>query len=283
MPTWNHPRIRGDTGLAHDAMRATSGSSPHTRGTPSQGRPAASAARDHPRIRGEHRYPHMMPALVGGIIPAYAGNTSRESCDRARRLGSSPHTRGTLPPTFPQPLYRRDHPRIRGEHVHQTVLDAVHDGIIPAYAGNTSMVAIALVMVLGSSPHTRGTRLFLAASMSLKGIIPAYTGNTGRVGEVRLHRTGSSPHTRGTQAAKSRGTPTTRDHPRIRGEHAASCKGGSRRRGIIPAYAGNTNHSGVQLATWTGSSPHTRGTRPWVTVDGESGGSSPHTRGTRFF
>ena len=160
------------------APEMTVGSSPHTRGAPEDGLdlavpigiiPAYAGStlsltvrcaldEDHPRIRGEHSQagnggvrlagssPHTRGALEGldlgadymGIIPAYAGSTTRPS--RARKTFS-------------------DHPRIRGEHVQMN--RAIADGsgssphtrgalaclkssrngrwIIPAYAGSTDM------------------------------------------------------------------------------------------------------------------------------------------------
>ena len=117
---------------------------------------ASSARRDHPRIRGEHPEGRPRGRLRPGIIPAYAGSTwqwvwvrrSRRHHPRIRgehvvlrlvdlgREGSSPHTRGARsarrPGTFnrriipayagstfyrrPCARWRRDHPRIRGEH-----------------------------------------------------------------------------------------------------------------------------------------------------------------------
>ena len=116
------------------------------------------SARDHPRICGEHiaknlttgevkgSSPHMRgtqstsakPDYCSGIIPAYAGNTTRSAVawlaiwDHPRicgehlvfaavalsTVGSSPHMRGTL---------------FRQRHASAPV------GIIPAYAGNTWM------------------------------------------------------------------------------------------------------------------------------------------------
>ena len=172
---------------------------------------------DHPRIRGEHR-----SELVG----------------RANNGGSSPHTRGartcmadtpeedgiipayagsTAPfgsPSNPDP----DHPRIRGEHL---------------------QVFGHLLLLHGSSPHTRGAP---APGFSIRpgaGIIPAYAGST--PGSCR------------------RGGPRW-DHPRIRGEHGCQAilvdsdfgssphtRGAPSKWGfcvvpgrIIPAYAGST-------------------------------------------
>ena len=115
--TGDHPRIRGEHGIAKKSSPNINGSSPHTRGAPSSRRrspgsigiiPAYAGSTtgiyqssaimsDHPRIRGEHRgrgffdhgrggsSPHTRgaPVLLGipaspiGIIPAYAGSTRR--------------------------------------------------------------------------------------------------------------------------------------------------------------------------------------------------------------
>ena len=91
----------------------------------------------------------------------------------------------------------------------------------------------------GSSPRMRGTRGLDETAEILKGIIPAYAGNT-------------RPRQRGLLAVE--------DHPRVCGEHRPPARtvrrkpGSSPRmrgtlvryerfehvRGIIPAYAGNT-------------------------------------------
>ena len=218
------------------------GSSPHTRGA------LAQSANGHGSF---------------GIIPAYAGSTSRRCCDSCHipdhpRIrgehagmpqivplcpGSSPHTRGALGPP-PQPAARRriipayagstsrrlpgrdrcwDHPRIRGEHTGRS-------------GGRTKNV--------GSSPHTRGARIRRAGTTGPDRIIPAYAGSTPQ---------------------PSSGPPSPADHPRIRGEHelVSACSDDDRgssphtrgaqrretfdikRRGIIPAYAGSTRTEAI--------------------------------------
>ena len=182
----DHPRIRGEHSGVGVPARGPIGSSPHTRGARRRSsdrsvRPRIIPAyagstgpgvfdpprgRDHPRIRGEHASisrisqhspgssPHTRGALpdapgalaLDGIIPAYAGST-------ASFVSSS----GNF----------QDHPRIRGEHVDRSlllahgagssphtrgaqvarVLAVVVGGIIPAYAGSTS-----ISVVLSSSP-----------------------------------------------------------------------------------------------------------------------------------
>ena len=238
-------------------------------------------------------------ANVTGIIPAYAGNTVPAAAADSRHrdhprvcgehdplvpsvcdvLGSSPHMRGTLG---------------------RRVVGLCLVGIIPAHAGNTTARNAStkakrdhprvcgehrpehhIVPVLrGSSPRMRGTPVSCQFSWHGWGIIPAYAGNT-----LPVLPNPFSP----------------RDHPRVCGEHGrcgvcgcqplgssprmrgtpAGWLGCRLRRGIIPAYAGNTwdsqsarwsrrdhpracgEHEGNTLAghTFTGSSPRMRGTR----------------------
>ena len=201
--------------------------------------------------RGVLQYAH-------GIIPAYAGNTIclitlipavwdhprvcgehfGLSTRHGTREGSSPRMRGT-----PQ-------------EDHQT---SFTNGIIPAYAGNTTYLTLALLAPRdhprvcgehappravsgcpwGSSPRMRGTLALRGSLCKLFGIIPAYAGNT-------RHRLS--------------GRDISWDHPRVCGEHrdgggrSVGLAGSSprmrgthgeflevrRRLGIIPAYAGNT-------------------------------------------
>ena len=155
-----------------------------------------------------------------------------------RTVGSSPHMRGTLLAAF---------------------LAVSRTGIIPAYAGNTTLLVCPCAdggdhpricgehevvtnysdAAKGSSPHMRGTPSRTRCEGRQSGIIPAYAGNTRyfrldfiidrdhpRIcGEHRsstsriLSRSGSSPHMRGTRQLVGRGAPEG---------------------GIIPAYAGNT-------------------------------------------
>ncbi len=192
---WDHPRIRGEHVISTVVGWVAQGSSPHTRGA------LDAVCR---QLRGR------------GIIPAYAGSTSRcraRPCpsrdhprirgehalgvDDADLLGSSPHTRGarvhpaglfqrqgiisayagSTSGRLPESPATRDHPRIRGEH-------------------NT--FGLSKHRVMGSSPHTRGALPFGSATEKWGGIIPAYAGST---------------HFR-TIGERSDG-----DHPRIRGEH----------------------------------------------------------------
>ena len=164
---WNrdHPRIRGEHVKNGTFSTGMLGSSPHTRGahtgalqyahppriipayagSTSGSVPPPVQVADHPRIRGEHgppmpvnsasngSSPHTRGARLGRrqpredvrIIPAYAGST-RTGCGSSWR--------------------RRDHPRIRGEH-------------LPS--------SFSILRESGSSPHTRGALVRLLIYLHL--------------------------------------------------------------------------------------------------------------------
>ena len=274
----DHPRIRGEHVADPAQLAGRGGSSPHTRGAPVRRHPAGGAERiipayagsttsctwrrrgtgDHPRIRGEHttvyertieqegssphtRGAHQRPLgrhQIWGIIPAYAGSTS-------------PH------PWFP--LSETDHPRIRGEHAHRSILEVAREG---------------------SSPHTRGAPPTRFSGRPPRRIIPAYAGSTHWSG-VCFDPGWDHPRIRGEHLPPSVCCPAFGDHPRIRGEHpplpdpvpdtvgsSPHTRGaleerqlGYRRRRIIPAYAGSTRGLSAAMPTHLGSSPHTRGAR----------------------
>ena len=258
--------------------RRKRGSSPRVRGTLVPVWCGGFVHRDHPRVCGEHFHdPYtgrtmressprvrgtpfgcVLLAVGAGIIPACAGNTRTP---RGFRTG------------------RRDHPRVCGEH-----LDG---GFAPRRCG-------------GSSPRVRGTRSAPRMPLRCTGIIPACAGNTrkarpkphagrdhprvcgehsGEGGEPEP-KSGSSPRVRGTlrdglgsclhagiipacagnTAYVLSAFSSSRDHPRVCGEHElpelrqAAIRGSSPRvrgtppaqpirlllAGIIPACAGNT-------------------------------------------
>ena len=105
-PRRDHPRMRGEHKLrsrlndcwhgiipacagSTPAIRPGScemkGSSPHARGAPARNRRHSEPARDHPRMRGEHRGREGESRRQGGIIPACAGSTLEQpSCWHGR-------------------------------------------------------------------------------------------------------------------------------------------------------------------------------------------------------
>ena len=129
-----------------------------------------------PRVRGTLAL-HDLALALGGIIPAYAGNTMRPTASH----------------TAPW-----DHPRVCGEHrlglsmrscqlgssprVRGTLVDLLGGvrlgGITPACAGNTIDFSAAADAPLGSSPRVRGTLDFKTTEGHTCGIIPACAGTT---------------------------------------------------------------------------------------------------------
>ena len=175
---------------------------------------------------------------TSGIIPAYAGNTTILTTLRT---------------------FSWDHPRVCGEHLRSSTRAHIRQGSSPRMRGTLTPCCrnfvrwgdhprvcgehrywrVSIGRNTGSSPRMRGTHEIRRFWYLQGGIIPAYAGNTHGLRE----RCRSS-----------------RDHPRVCGEHlreigASTIEQGSspRMRGthrprrtrhrqprIIPAYAGNT-------------------------------------------
>ena len=133
--TEDHPRIRGEHLLVIDELQGLYGSSPHTRGARCQDSPiqrgggiipayagstaddetAATGSRDHPRIRGEHGLINQAFDAARGSSPHTRGARLRPGPAKARR-GIIPAYAGSTSRNRPTPSPAKDHPRIRGEH-----------------------------------------------------------------------------------------------------------------------------------------------------------------------
>ena len=149
-----------------------------------------------PHTRGARRPVDSQPGPPG-IIPAYAGST------RQKR---------------PKGNFRRDHPRIRGEHAGDDDSTTEIEGSSPHTRGALCLSIFSRPCPMdhprirgehnlptagddtaaGSSPHTRGAPPGHTHRDSTRRIIPAYAGSTW------TNPTGSG---------------RSQDHPRIRGEH----------------------------------------------------------------
>ena len=132
------------------------------------------------------------------IIPAYAGSTAVSAI------------------AF---TFISDHPRIRGEHVHDS-----------SYTDRRG----------GSSPHTRGALRPVPERENWAGIIPAYAGSTPDGDDLR-GAAEDHPRIRGEHAGAARtGDVLTGSSPHTRGAPKNVFKAINQTR-IIPAYAGSTN------------------------------------------
>ena len=154
--------------------------------------------------------------------------------------GSSPHTRGARQRLPLKQKCCRDHPRIRGEHVKHLLCAGDKVGSSPHTRG-ALFTYVTVHIRKWDHPRIRGEhQLTLLVAVLPRGIIPAYAGSTIMNGIYTSERAGSSPHTRGAPAAPGTSAASTRDHPRIRGEHRAQLDVAAVLDGIIPAYAGST-------------------------------------------
>ena len=132
----DHPRIRGEHDLMAIAEETFEGSSPHTRGALRRSFRRSCKLRDHPRIRGEHCRIFRLVCIAVGSSPHTRGAPVRVD-PRHLLSGIIPAYAGSTVHVPSRRLNDRDHPRIRGEH---------------------HLSCECQLLLLGSSPHTRGAR-----------------------------------------------------------------------------------------------------------------------------
>ena len=174
----DHPRACGANGMGRLRSRRRIGSSP--------------------RMRGKHLAKNLLP-FPARIIPAHAGQTSRESStsspasDHPRACGANCVRRG------PACLCTGSSPRMRGKRS-QSSLVTSSSRIIPAHAGQTSTTQARRACVsdhpracganvcwidsidvpIGSSPRMRGKQTGAKHRVRRDRIIPAHAGQTRR-------------------------------------------------------------------------------------------------------
>ena len=254
----DHPRIRGEHGSTARMSGFRVGSSPHTRGArldvpvnlgvcgiiPAYAGSTACATSvlrlslDHPRIRGEHPVSPGVPAVTTGSSPHTRGALHRDGID-VHPVRIIPAYAGSTSARWERSSSTKDHPRIRGEHSAAWRSPSVNRRIIPAYAGSTTRTLWRRRGGGGSSPHTRGAPQADASLRIVATDHPRIRGEHRPRGFRSAPGPGSSPHTRGalivgelvagerriipayagSTSARMRSRSTTRDHPRIRGEH----------------------------------------------------------------
>ena len=236
----DHPRVCGEHCGVCGAYFSCLGSSPRMRGTPGvdgQWRVApgiipayagntptfpwsTTAARDHPRVCGEHVQNALGRFNVAGSSPRMRGTHARNRSGRRNPRIIPAYAGNTCSRRQLRPC-RRDHPRVCGEH--------------PSLKPYSASFA-------GSSPRMRGTHGFHAGLAQVFGIIPAYAGNTPPCpGRAAIHW--DHPRVCGEHTLSNRISSGLRgSSPRMRGT-PIGCARWRNTNGIIPAYAGNTRTS----------------------------------------
>ena len=231
-----HPRSRGENAYGLAPGGRTGGSSPLTRGKRAGG---------------------VMPAGIGGLIPAHAGKTNRPG----ETLSSS-----------------RAHPRSRGENMMRPWAMTAMRWLIPAHAGKTIASRASWLVIGGSSPLTRGKLPAGQVTEVGDGLIPAHAGKTRATGARQTSAT-AHPRSRGENDwTDPKALLMPGSSPLTRGKLVGRVDGHTDH-GLIPAHAGKTD-SGSSDAMMPGAHPRSRGENHRMkSVAASLMGSSPLTRG----
>ncbi len=233
----DHPRVRGEDrhqppcGAAHqgpsprargrlrddEGANAGPGTIPACAGKTTHAPCSSPPSGDHPRVRGEDRWPSIPRTSHSGPSPRARG--------RHRQRESENRLPGTIPACAGKTLYPpraaprpRDHPRVRGEDS-------------PGDDGRR--------LVRGPSPRARGRRHLPCLAIDCQGTIPACAGKTRCLaGRAEHHR--DHPRVRGEDKASGTSPKAnTGPSPRARGRLDPRPFGGADI-GTIPACAGKT-------------------------------------------
>ena len=270
------PRSQGENKQLLVAAASQRGSSPLTRGK-----------RD--RLR-ELR-------LELGLIPAYAGKTTRAPHSPSPRR-AHPHSRGENGVDGDgDRVVSGSSPLTRGKRREQAP-GREQVGLIPAHAGKTASarpsdacpaahprsrgenlgLVIAIVGAPGSSPLTRGKLGVGDCHCGCSRLIPAHAGKTGRSGHTGSSRL-AHPRSRGENTTMVAQLPAWEgSSPLTRGKPLGMSRADLAAR-LIPAHAGKTAAAGG-MSSWGAAHPRSRGenlTRP--SMRPRVSGSSPLTRG----
>ena len=170
-----HPRTCGEHMLSAASRSTTSGSSPHVRGTFHASRYVAQSHRFIPARAGNMQ----LKSDVNGrltVHPRTCGEHRSRVTSSSVVIGSSPHVRGTSSIAFALSAQVRFIPARAGNIVCAR-LPVRHTTVHPRTCGeHRSRVTVSSV-VIGSSPHVRGTSPCSYCGEFLMRFIPARAGN----------------------------------------------------------------------------------------------------------
>ena len=171
--------------------------------------------------------------------------------------GSSPLTRGTRIDSGQNDRFNRFIPAYAGNSCSNAPVSATIP-VHPRLRGELTSRGLPFMVVIGSSPLTRGTQFFRRSVCVIDRFIPAYAGNSNdhfrplrnfevhpRLrGELRIFlprsfiAVGSSPLTRGTRERRRSYQLCCSVHPRLRGELPAPIRQTSKHLGSSPLTRG---------------------------------------------
>ena len=174
-PSSVHPRMRGERQFWADSGRRRYGSSPHARGTPHGIRWFENPIRFIPACAGNAE---RSSGLCGQqtVHPRMRGERAPALAEPARRVGSSPHARGTLRGVLYRLTGRRFIPACAGNAQRASFLE-LQKPVHPRMRGERSGLGSRTPAGSGSSPHARGTQLFARQDVRMLRFIPACAGN----------------------------------------------------------------------------------------------------------
>ena len=170
-----HPRIRGERMSRAMQDPSGSGSSPHTRGTPTSSNLVQHYSRFIPAYAGNARPAYNVPGSIA-VHPRIRGERQVGTCRTRISPGSSPHTRGTLDGVQFRQIFGRFIPAYAG-NAPGSLPSQWPGPVHPRIRGERSLGSLVTRRAYGSSPHTRGTLLVIIEDFDANRFIPAYAGN----------------------------------------------------------------------------------------------------------
>ena len=256
-----------------------SGSSPRTWGTPGAVWRSLRPIRFIPTYMGNARRAPGGTATVT-VHPHVHGERDYTEIPESITSGSSPRTWGTQCSSATLTFILRFIPTYMGnarENSTATASISVH----PHVHGERRCFPVSGFLLVGSSPRTWGTPVFVYTGYDAPRFIPTYMGNA-NVSPTTSDGRSVHPHVHGERSGHGV-TPSSRagSSPRTWGTHDRDrYAGGSCR--FIPTYMGNAL-SRTSRSPGRSVHPHVHGERSEAMTAGLSfNGSSPRTWGTRY-
>ena len=231
---------------------------------------------DHPRVCGEHLLHLQMIHVIAGSSPRMRGARQSKNC-RYTSSGIIPAYAGSTTRTGPLTYQLTDHPRVCGEHSSYTYSIPSDIGSSPRMRG-AQAAGVGPDGLDGIIPAYAGSTLVMLPPWGCRGDHPRVCGEHSVLCSPRRLRSGSSPRMRGATGTDGKPSDTAGSSPRMRGAHRVSY-GVPRYQRIIPAYAGSTTaRSCGRRPPW--DHPRVCGehtTERNILISGQ--GSSPRMRG----